>query len=56
MSAIGLPMDGHVNPHFVRSGPMIALCQCPCDECTTRLTKQCVCLDCPCDDDEEHRQ
>jgi hypothetical protein len=50
MSAIGLPMGGHIEPHF--SG---GLCVCPCDDCTTRLAKFCVCLECPCENDEEHQ-
>lgn len=48
MSAVGLPMADHIAEHFGPDG----LCQCPCDECTTRLAKFCVCLDCPCDPDD----
>jgi hypothetical protein len=47
VSAIGLPMDGHVKPHLDTTG----LCHCPCDQCTTRTIKLCVCLDCRCDDE-----
>ena len=50
MSAIGLPMADHVAPHFDTEG----MCQCPCDECTTRTAKFCVCGDCPCESQEEH--
>jgi hypothetical protein len=45
VSAIGLPMPEHVDPHLDDTG----LCQCPCDECTTRLAKLCLCMDCRCD-------
>ena len=51
MSAIGLPMAAHVEPHL--SG---GLCVCPCDECTTRTAKFCVCLDCSCESQEDHHQ
>jgi hypothetical protein len=50
VSAIGLPMNGHVAEHFAPDG----LCQCPCDQCTTRTAKFCVCLDCPCEEQGEH--
>ena len=50
MSATGLPMNGHVAEHFAPGG----LCQCPCDQCTTRGAKFCVCLDCPCEEQAEH--
>lgn len=50
MSAIGLPMNGHVAEHFAADG----LCQCPCDQCTTRGVMFCVCLDCPCEEQSEH--
>ena len=51
MSNIGLPMDGHIRPHFhERTG----LCLCPCGECTTRTAHFCVCLDCPCERDADH--
>jgi len=48
MSAIGLSLGGHVEGHFDDLG----LCQCPCDECTTRTAKMCVCLACLCDPDD----
>ena len=50
MSAIGLPMDGHAEPHLNADG----YCQCPCGECTLRLLKECICLDCPCEDEGEN--
>ena len=50
MSAIGLPMNGHVAEHFAPDG----LCQCPCDQCTTRGAMFCVCLQCPCEEQAEH--
>jgi hypothetical protein len=40
----------HIEPHFHGNG----LCQCPCDQCTLSLTRRCVCIDCPCDDDPDH--
>jgi hypothetical protein len=51
MSAIGLPMADHVQPHFSGDG----LCQCPCDECTLRLTRACVCEYCACESQEDHQ-
>lgn len=45
MSAAGLPMEDHIPEHFGANG----LCQCPCEECTTRTARFCVCPDCPCD-------
>lgn len=50
VSAIGLPMDGHVEPHQDATG----LCQCPCEDCTTRLTMHCVCADCRCESRADH--
>ena len=52
MSNIGLDHE-HIPEHFNLAG----LCQCPCSDCTTRTARLCVCMDCPCesDDDEEHR-
>ena len=50
MSAVGLPMDGHVEPHFSSGG----FCGCPCDQCTARTGRFCVCLDCPCDVPADH--
>lgn len=44
MNAAGLPPDGHCEPHFNADG----YCQCPCEECTARLTRECWCPDCPC--------
>jgi hypothetical protein len=49
MSNVGLP-GPHVDPHFDECG----LCQCPCDECITRMAKLCVCLACPCEDNGDH--
>lgn len=55
MSAVGLPMDGHVEPHFgENSGKVPGMCWCPCDDCTLRLTLACVCPDCPCDEQSDH--
>lgn len=45
MSAAGLPMKDHIAEHFNGEG----LCQCPCDECTSRAALFCLCVDCPCD-------
>ena len=50
VSAVGLPMAGHVQPHFGETG----LCCCPCGECTTRTAKFCVCEDCPCESQRDH--
>lgn len=36
--------------HFALNG----LCQCGCAECTTRLAGFCVCMDCPCESQEDH--
>jgi hypothetical protein len=49
MSAIGLPMNGHVSPHLNADG----YCQCPCGECTLRLIRDCICMECPCDEPGE---
>ena len=55
MSAIGLPMDGHVEPHLADpSGKVPGLCWCPCEDCTLRTTRMCVCADCPCESDADH--
>jgi hypothetical protein len=43
-------MADHVQPHFDNAG----LCWCPCSDCTLRLTRQCVCMDCPCEGPEDH--
>lgn len=44
MSNIGLP-GPCIEDHFAPSG----LCQCPCEDCTTRTAKFCVCEECPCE-------
>lgn len=44
MSNIGLP-GPCIEDHFADGG----LCQCPCEACTTRTAKFCVCEDCPCE-------
>lgn len=55
MSAIGLPMPGHVELHLGdQRGRIPDLCWCPCDKCTARLTLACLCLDCPCDGNADH--
>lgn len=53
MSAVGLPMTGHIPNHLV---PVGSLCLCPCEECTLRLTKGCICPDCPCEEDSDHAE
>ncbi len=49
LSNIGLP-GPCVEDHFDPSG----LCQCPCEECTTRTAKFCVCPDCRCESNADH--
>lgn len=51
VSAIGLPTDGHAEPHF---DAISGLCQCPCSECTSRPAWFCFCLDCPCETMADH--
>lgn len=51
MSSVGLPMKGHVAPHFDDAK---GLCQCPCDKCTLRLSQFCICDDCPCEGPLDH--
>lgn len=50
MSAVGLDQP-HIAEHLRSDG----LCQCPCSECTTRTGQFCICDDCPCESDAEHR-
>lgn len=52
MSVIGLPMEAHIDPHFSAAG----LCICPCGDCTSRVAKFCICLECPCEEDAQHRE
>lgn len=40
----------HVDPHFAATG----LCLCGCEDCTLRLSRFCVCGDCPCDGPGDH--
>lgn len=49
MSAVGLEMP-HASPHFGDDG----ICWCPCADCRTRLAEFCLCLDCPCESDQDH--
>ncbi len=49
VSAIGLDYP-HIEEHFDDTG----LCQCPCSECTTRTSRQCVCEQCRCETDADH--
>lgn len=50
MSATGLPMVTHIEPHLDSGG----FCWCPCDQCTGRPARFCVCLDCACDEPADH--
>jgi hypothetical protein len=44
-------MADHVTPHFDEAG----LCCCPCEECTTRTAKFCVCEACSCESQQDHQ-
>lgn len=39
----------HSDPHLNAAG----YCVCPCEDCTLRLTKDCVCELCVCETDDE---
>lgn len=43
-------LDDHFESHLDDTG----LCQCSCEDCTTRTVKFCVCEDCRCESNADH--